>query len=231
MRRLVEPAVEDAEEARRAGPSICVARLQQHRRQRRRQRQRVERRDQHGDGDRDGELLVQPSLNAGHEADRDEHRRENERDADDRSGHFLHRLQRRVARRHALLDVMLHRLDDDNRIVDDQADGEHEAEQRQRVDREAEQREHREGADQRDRHGDHRNERRAPVLQEQVDDEDDQEHRLGERDEDLADALGHRQRRVDGIAVLQILRKSRVWRSAIVFFTPAATASAFEPGV
>ena len=44
-------------------------------------------------------------------------------------------LQRGVPRRHPLFDVVLHRLHDDDRIVDDQADGEHEAEQRQRVDR------------------------------------------------------------------------------------------------
>ena len=37
---------------------------------------------------------------------------------------------------------------------------------------------HGEGADQRHRHGDHRDERRAPVLQEQEDDEDDEDHRL-----------------------------------------------------
>ena len=61
-------------------------------------------------------------------ADRDEHRRQDQRDADDRPRDFLHRLQRRVARRHALFDVMLHRLDDDDRVVDDEADGEDETE-------------------------------------------------------------------------------------------------------
>ena len=60
---------------------------------------------------------------------------------------------RRVLRCHAVLDVVHHRLDDDDRVVDDDADGEHEAEHRQRVDREAEQREEDERADQRDRHG------------------------------------------------------------------------------
>ena len=49
--------------------------------------------------------------------------------------------QRRFARAHAFLDVPLHRFDDDDRIVDDQADREHEPEQRERIDRKAEQRE------------------------------------------------------------------------------------------
>ena len=84
-------------------------------------------------------------------------------------------------------DVVLHRLDDDDRIVDDEADGEDEAEERQRVDREAEQRKHRERADERHRHRDHRDERGAPVLQEQVDDEDHEHDRIAERDQDLAD--------------------------------------------
>ena len=48
-------------------------------------------------------------------------------------------LQRRVARRHPFLDVVLHRLDDDDGVVHDEADREHEAEERQRVHREAEQ--------------------------------------------------------------------------------------------
>ena len=51
--------------------------------------------------------------------------------------HLGHRLEGRVARRHPLLDVVLDRLDDDDGVVDDQADRQHQPEQRQRVDREA----------------------------------------------------------------------------------------------
>ena len=49
-----------------------------------------------------------------------------------------HRLQRRVARREARLDVALDVLDHDDGVIDHDADGQHQAEQRQRVDREAE---------------------------------------------------------------------------------------------
>ena len=49
----------------------------------------------------------------------------------------LHRLDRRLARRQAVLDVMLDRLDDDDRVVDDDADRQHQAEQRQVVEAEA----------------------------------------------------------------------------------------------
>ena len=92
--------------------------------------------------------------------------------------HLLHRLERRVLRRQAVLDVVLDRLDHDDRVVDDQADRQHQAEQRQRVDGEAEQREQCERADQRDRHGEQRNQRGAPALQEQEDDDDHQHQRL-----------------------------------------------------
>ena len=51
---------------------------------------------------------------------------------------LVHGLVRRVARRHALRDVALDVLDDDDRVVDHDADRQHQAEQGQRVEREAE---------------------------------------------------------------------------------------------
>ena len=122
---------------------------------------------------------------------------------------------RRVAGRHPLLDVVLDRLDDDDRVVDDEADGQHEAEERQRVDREAEEREEREGADERHRHGEERDERRAPALEEDEDDEHDQADRLEERLDDLADARFDRRRRVERDLVSMPGGK-RFSRSAIV---------------
>ena len=83
----------------------------------------------------------------------------------------MHGQKRGRARRHALFDVMFDRLDDDDGIVDDDADGEDQAEQGQVVDTEAHDLHDREGAD--DGHGyrDQRNHRRPPVLQEDQDDD------------------------------------------------------------
>jgi hypothetical protein len=80
-------------------------------------------------------------------------------------------LSGRVVRRQALLDVVLDRLDHDDGVIHDQADGQHQAKERERIDRKAEHREERERADERDRHGDERNQRGAPALQEDEDDE------------------------------------------------------------
>ena len=135
------------------------------------QRERLERRDEHRDGDGERELLVEAAGDPRDERHRNEHRGHAEGDRDDRSAHLLHRLERRVPGRHALLDVVLDRLDHDDGVVDHEADGEHQPEERQRVDGEAEQREDRERADERDRHGEERNERGPPALQEEEDDE------------------------------------------------------------
>ena len=54
-----------------------------------------------------------------------------------RRADLVHGLVRRVARRHAEADVALDVLHHDDRVVDHDADGQHHAEQRQRVQREA----------------------------------------------------------------------------------------------
>ncbi len=97
-------------------------------------------------------------------------------------------LIRRIARRHAFLDVMLDGLHHDDGVIDHEADREHEAEKRERVDGEAEERKEREGADERNRHGAERDERRAPALQEKEDDQDHEHERLDERVHDLVHA-------------------------------------------
>jgi hypothetical protein len=66
-----------------------------------------------------------------------------ERDRDDRPGHLGHRADGRLAWRHPLFDVVLDRFDDDDRVVDDESNREHQPEERQRVDGEPEQREER----------------------------------------------------------------------------------------
>ena len=73
--------------------------------------------------------------------------REDERDPDDRRRDLLHRLDGRLLRAHAVLEVVDDRLDHDDGVVHHDADGEHQAEHRQRVDRESQEREEDERAD------------------------------------------------------------------------------------
>ncbi len=67
----------------------------------------------------------------------------------------------------ALSNVALHVFDDDDGVVDHEAGGQRDAEQRERIDGEAENADEREGADQRNRDGDRGDKRGAPVLQEE----------------------------------------------------------------
>ena len=66
---------------------------------------------------------------------------------------WLMALMRGLARRQAVLDVMFHRLDDHDGVVHHDADGQHQAEQREVVEAEADGRHHGEGADDGHRHG------------------------------------------------------------------------------
>ena len=98
-------------------------RLQQARAQRRRQRQRDEHRQQHRRHDGDRELAVDDAGRAAEERHRDEHRRQHQRDADQCAGDLVHRLARRLHRRQALLGHQpLDVLDDDDRVVHEQAE-------------------------------------------------------------------------------------------------------------
>ena len=109
-----------------------------------------------------------------------------------------------------MLDVVHDRLDHDDRVVHHDADREHEAEHRQRVDREAEQREEDECADQRNRDREERNDRRSDVLQEDEDDERHEDQRLDERLQDFVDRGLDRRRRVVDDLVIHVGRKQRL---------------------
>src|SRR4029079_14755263 len=113
--------------------------------------------------DRDRKLLVQLSLDAAHEPDGYEHRREDQGDADHRARYGVHRTGGRLARRQSLFDVPLDRLNHDNRVIDNEADCEDKAEQRQRVDGKTEDWKYHERADQRDRDGYERDQGRTPI--------------------------------------------------------------------
>ena len=155
--------------------------LQEQRCERRRQRQRVDRRDHGRDRDRQRELPIELPGEAADEGQRHEHRNQHQRDGDDRSGHLAHRTVGCVSRRKSFLDIPFDVLDHDDGVIDHDADRQHQPEQAERIDREAEQIHHGEGADDRNRNGDQRNDRRAPCLQEDDDDEYDQRHRFQQR--------------------------------------------------
>ena len=93
---------------------------------------------------------------------------------------------------HDALDVFEH----DNGVVDNDADGQHHAEQRQRVDRIAEQQQAGKSTDQRYRDCGERNQRGAPVLQEQEYHQEHQRHRLEQRVHHLTDRNLHKTRGV-----------------------------------
>src|SRR5207344_851538 len=104
---------------------------------------------------------------------------------------------RRLPRRYLeFLDVPLDVLDHDDRIVDHDAGREDDPEQRQRVDVVAHQLDERERADQRYGDGDRRDQRAAPGLQEDEDDDDHQDDGLDQRLQHFADRVVDDLRRV-----------------------------------
>ena len=97
------------------------------------------------------------------------------------------------------LDVLHH----DDRVVDHNADGEHETQQREIVERKAKSRHDRKSADQRNRNRHDRDDGCAPTLQEQDDDQNDQSRRFEDGFVDLIHGLGDEFGRIEGYAILQ----------------------------
>ena len=114
-------------------------------------------------------------------------------------------------RRHAVLDVVLHRLHHHDGIVHDQSDGQHQSEQRQSVDGEAEHREHDKRSDQRNRDRKQRNQGGAPALQEYEDHDDDEDYGLSQGLVNLVDAFTDGQCGVQSDVVVQSLRETVPW--------------------
>ena len=163
--------------------------LQEKGAERRAQRERDEAGDRRGGRDRHGKLTEELARDAGNEGGGDEHRGQHQRDREERVAHLVHGLVRRLPRAHAESEVALDVLDHHDRVVDHDADRQHQAEQREVVQRVAERRHDRKGADQRDRDGDDRDQRGAPGLQEQDHDDDHEEHGLVDRLEHRVDRL------------------------------------------
>src|SRR5580693_7512115 len=95
----------------------------------------------------------------------------------------------------------------DDSVVDDQASGEGDAEQGQRVDGETQQFHKDEGADERNRSGDEVNHRRPPVAEKDKDHQDDQKDRRTYRVDYVADRLPHSVGGVEGDFVVHSRRE------------------------
>ena len=184
--------------------------FQERRAQRGREDQRDDHRQRHRRGDGDRELPVDDAGRPAEEGHRQEHRGQHHRDADQRAGDLGHRLARGLLRRQAFLGHhALHVLHDDDGVVDQQADRQHDAEHGQRVDREAGGGEHPEGPEQHDRHRDRRDEGRSQVLQEEIHDEEDEHDRFEQRNDDFLDGQADERRRVVRIDDVEAWRELR----------------------
>ena len=185
-------------------------RLEEGRAQSRGQRQGEEGGEEDRDRQCDGELAIDSARRSGEERHRQEHRDQHERDSDDRAADLAHRLARRLHRRQAFLaHDPLDILDHHDRVVDQDADRQHHAEQRQNVDRKAEQPQTQTRTSKGDRHDQRRDQRRAPVLQEQEHDEEDEEHRLDQRLDHFLDRGFDKGRGVVGDRPGDIARQAR----------------------
>jgi hypothetical protein len=132
---------------------------------------------------------------------------------------------------HAALDIVRGALDHHDRVVDDDADRQHDREQRREVNGEAERPHGGESANDGDRHGRRRHQHGAPVLQEHQDHDQHQHRRLDQRAIDLVDRGVDEFRGVEGDLILDARREALSTAPSILAETSCLTASAFAPGV
>ena len=201
---LDAPVEEVQHDGQRPTPAhVGRVRLEQHRAEDRRERQRHHAREDDRHGHRQAELAVEDTHRAGHERHRDEDRRHHHRDRDDRAADLLDDLPGRPIGREVLLGHLgVHRLDHHDRVVHHHADRQHQGEERDQVDRQAEQQHEEEGADQRHRDRQGRDQRGAPVAEEQEDHQGHQHEGLEQRVQHLLD--GRLQEAGDVVADLEV---------------------------
>ena len=181
--------------------------LEQQRAHHRRERQRNEARYDHRARERQRELDKQAPGAARGKGERREHRRERQRHRDDREADLARADDGRLSARHPGFDMPPHIFEHDDRVIDDEADRQHQREQRQCIDRESERIHQAERADQRHRNSDDRNQRGTQAAQEEKDHEHDQRDRLADRLEHRLDRAIDEHRRVVRDDELHPLRK------------------------
>ena len=149
------------------------------------------------DGDR--ELLVELPCYAAKKCDRREYSGKHQRGGNDRAGNLLHREARRFARAQlrVLLHDALHILDNDDGVVDDERDGEHNRKERDGIGRKSDDVENSDHPDHRDGDGQYGDQGRAPVLQENIDHQHDKREGDGKGDHDFFDRGGHELGRIE----------------------------------
>ena len=126
--------------------------------------QRVECRNHRGNRDGQRELLKEPPDNPGDEDAGNEDRTQDQSHRNHRSGDFIHRFDRRLARHRPLFKVPLDRLDNHNCIVNNDTNGEHQSEQCQRIQTETKNRHRGKRSDHRHRNRHQGNHCRTPAL-------------------------------------------------------------------
>ena len=138
---------------------------------------------------RDGKLAVEDTNRARHEGHWNKHGGHEQGDGDDGAAdladYLLHRIVGGQVR--FFFHLRVDGLDDDDRVVDDDADRKDEREERDQVDRDPERLHEEERADERHWNRQDRDQGRAPVAQEDEDDERHQHEGLAQRVEDLLD--------------------------------------------
>ena len=211
MQQATIPAGEDGDaivKLLQPPPLLPVAAAQKDRRQHRSQGERVE--GGNGNGKRDGQrkLAEQNAGRPGKERNRHEHGNQHQRGGDDGAGNLgCGRRRRFVGIVLARGDMALNVFNHHDGVVDNQAGGQCDAEQRQRIDGEAEQLYKDKCSDQRNRSGDEVNHRRPPVAEKDKDHQDDQQDRRAYREHHVADRFAHRIRRVEGQFVVHSRRE------------------------
>ena len=109
-------------------------RLEKDSRQRRTEGQRREATESHRTGDGDTKLREERTARSGHEGHGNKYSHEDQRTTDDSHRHFAHGIFRSlVCRSITALHLRHHRLDDDDCIIDDRTDRQHEGKERQDI--------------------------------------------------------------------------------------------------
>ena len=133
VERTEQPATEQRVQDPREAVLRRVMTLEQHGGQGRRQGQGVEGRDHGRNGNGQGELFVELPGQAGDERGRDKHRTQHQCRGNDRAGHFAHGALGGFHRCQPQADVTFDVFHHHDGVVDHDTDGQHQAEQRQRV--------------------------------------------------------------------------------------------------